>query len=1193
MTQTPALTSDEVTALNGVSTRLTYLKQWPATSIATARVNGSLAYPIADIPTTSESGGWTNVKKGMTLLIGTAAGLADVARFRVREDVGSTGSIAVGEFGANDTGAVSFSIHTAISNGHYLTVVNTRDIHAVFPRINYNGGTSSSIYEDFELTNIIANLQPSPVVRIATNNSRGGHYAVKVADGATVSITAAATVEHWPSSSSVVSYVWTYPAGFTGVSGDTSATLTATAPVGNHEISCTVTANYGAAITAVRYILVCDDTTNPAIPIASYDSDTRNKTARRVSLGINNTAVTSIPDGSGVIMWDECTWNGTSVPTASTIFVGWLSQIGFGTGGGLRQGSPEIIGVGEVLNYLTNTSQLFEVTNIPTVWQQMGYSLATFNWVIWWILTYRASNILTLFNFHPYSTSASVGRLPAFDIGAGTILGQVQSQAQRYRRANVGSNSGGEILVTIPAHMIEVASRSGLITRAEFIASRVTNVTWRRDLRPRVRSIDGQAFTWDGVSALPTPLKSIVPERPAQGSSDDTLGEQIVASQSELNATTGLYYAWVNNPIQSVTFVIPHNYDVIEPAEGQIINVTIPADYSPTGVEWEFDATAISVGKRPLTSGATEIELTVEPLTAGAAGATVPVPPPGENLAPDIPPIGEIFPIDPIPDWGGILPIDPGDDGQLNPLPDTPLEYPRMFGATTTANAWKAQNSVFTDISPTTAQKTAIGTGIQLVQDPWNYKRAYLVGSSGIVFTNDINASSVVWNTIARYDLAETWQQDDDFTASDGGWSTQDVGGSYSAGVGWSSVDALAGISYYRGVEITKTIAATTITNISFTYNLTKGTSTSGANIITDIEINGSLVASLTFDEESNGTGKTLSYAVRTTGVTSIAVTARSSVASTAVYSGSVLITSISIVGEGSNPFDDLPGFALDNETLIGSFQGFLNKKNAFCWLSKRTISAVDYVYFNRTIDNFITVSRVQVATWVGSMLYSITVDPFNWRYVWCTAGDPGGSDAFVYQSSDGGGTFTASTVSLYTHGGILNWNWSTGTANAQNTTNANVLIGRGLNGSNNYLVRRGLTGSDITIANGAGKYGLTPNSLYQLPRDGDYVRVGLQDNAVRLSSDFAASFSAGTAVTGGASNVLYGLGGWPTDSAFGLAYGYRTLAYTVDTYSSYTSLWSTYDTFRSGAYSSDGETIVSVIMDLSQHYIRPIASEA
>lgn len=1182
-----ALTSDENTALAGVSTRSTYLSVVPSTTVATARVNGSLAYPIAQIPTTSESGGWTNGKRGMTVLIGTAAGLSDVAIFRCRADVTGTGSISVAEFGTNDTGLVSVASPIPVANAQYLTIIDRKDIWAVFPRIDYNGGTIASIYEDYDRTDILQNLLPSPIVRIKTNNSHGGHYATKVADGATVAITAVATVQHWPSSSTVLSYQWVYPAGFTGVSGATSATLTATAPVGNHEISCTVTADYGAAITAYRRVHVHDDTVNPAIHIANVGGDTRNTVARRIPLDLNNTSVTGIPDGAMCIVFDMATWNGTTVPTATTTFVGWLAQIGFSTGGGLRQSSPEIVGVGEILNSLTNTSQLFEVTNIPTVWQQMGYQLATYNWVIWWILTFRASGVMQNFNFYPYSTSASVGRMPAFDVGAGSILSQVRSLAARYRKGSVNTGSGGEVYVTVPAHMIETASRSGLTTRLALTASKVTNISWRRDIRPRVRQVEGQGFTWDGASALPTPLKAVVPERPGQGSSDDTLGEQIVASQAELNTITGLYYNWVNNPISSVTITIPKNYDVLEPAEGTLVNVTVPATYSPTGVEWVFDATVVSVNKRYLAGGGTEMDVTVEPLTSGEPGKTVPVPLPGENLDSSLPPFDEIFPIEPYPDWGAELVIDPDAEVQLDPQPGAAVEYPSIYGGTDDGHAWKVANSSFADISPVDGLRNILGTGLQLVQDAWNYSIGYLVGTLAVLRSAGITGASPKWTSILRYFSGTT----EDLTVTDGDFVPVTDGGDqgvWNSGSGWDSVDNTEGDGNRRRiVDIIKTIPSTTITSVTVTYDLTRGTYGDGCGgsqgLAVYIALNGTILEELHCDDASDGTGLTLTWTGTATGVTTVNLGVISSFQhSAALWDGFARITAVDI---------QTPTFVgATDESIIGAFTCYQNKKSAYCWLTKRTISAVDYVFFNRTLDNFSTRQQVQVATWVADMNYSIAISPHNWRFVWCTAGDPAGSDAFVYRSADGGGSFVATSVGLYPHGGQLSWNWSTSTPNTPNTSNVNLLIVRGLNGSNDYLIRVGVAGSDVTIANGAGKYGLVPTSLYQLPRDGDFVVVGLQDNSVRKSSNFATSFSGGTSASG---TELRGIWQWPTDSAFGLLFGDGELEYTIDTYATYVDMYSAYSTFASGAYGAGGTVIIGAWIDLGQHYIRPVASEA
>ena len=122
--------------------------------------------------------------------------------------------------------------------------------------------------------------------------------------------------------------------------------------------------------------------------------------------------------------------------------------------------------------------------------------------------------------------------------------------------------------------------------------------------------------------------------------------------------------------------------------------------------------------------------------------------------------------------------------------------------------------------------------------------------------------------------------------------------------------------------------------------------------------------------------------------------------------------------------------------------------------------------------------------------------------------------------TADGGGAFAATSVAILAQGGQICWNWSTGTPNAHNNSKDNLIIVRGLDGSNNLLARRGLGGSDVTIATGSGKYGLSPQALWVLLADLDFVRLALQDNSLRLSSNAAGSFSGGTTIPGGASHV-------------------------------------------------------------------------
>jgi hypothetical protein len=340
----------------------------------------------------------------------------------------------------------------------------------------------------------------------------------------------------------------------------------------------------------------------------------------------------------------------------------------------------------------------------------------------------------------------------------------------------------------------------------------------------------------------------------------------------------------------------------------------------------------------------------------------------------------------------------------------------------------------------------------------------------------------------------------------------------------------------------------------------------------------------------SDGTNLTQSWTGSVAGVTQLRVAFNSSYDDTGpfAYSGSALIKSLSVTGTGANPF----GGAASGHTLLGVFHSPPNKRNTYYWLSYKDVSGTNYVFFNGTSDNFATVTQTQIARYINTMHYGLTTALNNYRTVYASAGSPASGDAFIYKSTDGGKTFAATAAALNTRGGALWWNYSGQTANVRNTSESNLLWLKGLSGSNQVQVVKGISGSAVTIVTDATRYAETHHALIALNKDLDYVKYLARTGHFYRSTNAGSSWTAGTTVTGGASAICRGLTGWPTDSNFAWVYGYRILAYTEDAGVSVTNEWTDYDTWRNSTYgASTAETILMVLPDLSVKYPVPVTT--
>lgn len=161
------------------------------------------------------------------------------------------------------------------------------------------------------------------------------------------------------------------------------------------------------------------------------------------------------------------------------------------------------------------------------------------------------------------------------------------------------------------------------------------------------------------------------------------------------------------------------------------------------------------------------------------------------------------------------------------------------------------------------------------------------------------------WNGLCDCTWSHTW----DFSVNSGNfdiWQYEGFNlGVYVTDTHWSYTSVGSTPNFSRGVGLTRTFGSTTIDKLQFTYDYTRGSySHNNTAIFIGFYLAGVLQASqsATFSQMSNGTGLTytLDY---TAEIDKVGFFTRSSLQTTAVYSGSCAIKSVTIWGTGANPF--------------------------------------------------------------------------------------------------------------------------------------------------------------------------------------------------------------------------------------------------------------------------------------------------
>lgn len=203
-----------------------------------------------------DTGAYTDIVPGMTLLVGTNEGGYDLGLARIRKAATST-KLFIGE-----TSEVKFA------DNMHLTVI---DEYGLWAKHKYvRSGSTHEDFMDFDIayTDQHEDLDPVPILGpdrvLFYQGTLGGANTISSVFDASASYCLGSSVSTW---------AWTY-AGSSAHSGEATDTLTVTynAP-GTYRISLTITAANGASFTGYRTIVVFDDT---ALPVSDFRLNTCN-----------------------------------------------------------------------------------------------------------------------------------------------------------------------------------------------------------------------------------------------------------------------------------------------------------------------------------------------------------------------------------------------------------------------------------------------------------------------------------------------------------------------------------------------------------------------------------------------------------------------------------------------------------------------------------------------------------------------------------------------------------------------------------------------------------------------------------------------------------------------------------------------------------------------------------------------------
>lgn len=557
---------------------LRYVSVCPRTAVYTARVNGavtkdSVSNGIVAITYDGGSGSLSDILLDYTLDVGTAPGLHDVGKLRIRKAPTST------IFYVSETAAGKANVQ----DDHYLTVVQEFRPFQVMPRIVQSGsGANASYteYHDYDIaySNQNSAIRPVPIIERAAQRPAIPAGWVDEDGYRDVILT---STNSWTPVGTITGREWNIADGSYLEGSSSSTSIVARFNISGgvfRYISLTVENSTGAQWTLHFPIWLHDADHPPLTATITRDDYDGNGWMRELQFGGSGVNVDRLhlPEGAPVCVWLDAELAGTPAPdTYLGQFLGWSVSDASDlkkyqsryrvTLGGVAYWAAKLRSFEQILYDPGETPDtLHEMQNI-TVDKAILYAL------------WRYSTLLRFCNIFP---SGSTGRAKDITLKNTTLWAQIADLATAAEYGVVGADKLNGIWVR---RHFSYQSADNRTARGV-----VANLTWSdwtdaqglvipEDKIEEYGFVDAYGSIWNGAGD-PMIFRSNAPGlTPSYGSNSDDAPFQYLPSVGQqwlLNDLTGHRWAALNNPRKQVTLRLIGDYDFIEPAWNEPITLT-------------------------------------------------------------------------------------------------------------------------------------------------------------------------------------------------------------------------------------------------------------------------------------------------------------------------------------------------------------------------------------------------------------------------------------------------------------------------------------------------------------------------------------------------------------------------------------------------------------------------------------------
>ncbi len=707
-----------------------YLSIYQPATLVTGRVNmPAITRGEIHVDYTVSTGTYSNVKPGMTVLIGLTPGGQELGRLRVRSLSNVLLTVAANSVVWQDNA--------------YLTFIEFYELWAVYPRIVTDGINIPTFYKDYDLTygsqdEPNRKLDPIPVMgpHLAgyidpdTNKCRfyfdgSQSYDLSVGGG-------------------VVSHSWEFP----GADTPTSAVATpgwiewSAATAGT--ISLTVTSSLGKSFTSYRHFTVYDKPGGASQPFKNWSTDSLTGSfdsgGWSGSLTIRENADLSVVrDGALVVIFSD-DWYGTTKQSIggnypnreNIVFVGYVRD-------GSIEIDPETSAVTFQITNLQGKMQSSECTGVslepstlPTNWyqiNQMTTDRALQHYIRWHTTIYSIADV------NPVGDSLFI---MAADFSRAFLYGNIEQFLQTNLAAKVGVDRQGQLWMQRKIEIVPVGSRAvGTImslTRQDWTGN--LGITQSRDNKASYVEVQGTQYMgpngpiYDPLTAEYYPIISCAP-----GLVPDYQGNPnsvtVVAQQNQIvcNQLAGDWLAMLNKHYPDIRVALTGNWRVADIMPQERMLLTIPPDENYLGLDWvdkPFIPRQVTIAYDNAESNI-KVSLNLTEETDGVTGIAGPYPasPPNDQGDQTTEPI---LPPTPPP----VLPLQPVDGSQVYVATATDLRV--TFNFYDPDPIWSSIKGVIS------------GTFTDFTRDPYDYTTIMLVATTnGIWRTANLTMNVPVW----------------------------------------------------------------------------------------------------------------------------------------------------------------------------------------------------------------------------------------------------------------------------------------------------------------------------------------------------------------------------------------------------------------------------------------------------------------